>query len=78
MFANKHERSDIIHEVDIISETTSFAEGKHHSKKPNGEALGFFVAHRTGFEPATYRIGICCSIQLSYRSLAAFAAKIWS
>lgn len=49
-----------------------------HSKKPNGEALGFFVAHRTGFEPATYRIGICCSIQLSYRSLAAFAAKIWS
>ena len=27
-----------------------------------------FLAHRTGFEPATYRIGICCSIQLSYRS----------
>ena len=27
------------------------------------------MAHRTGFEPATYRIGICCSIQLSYRSV---------
>jgi hypothetical protein len=35
MFANKHERSDIIHEEAIISETKSFAEGKHHSKNPN-------------------------------------------
>jgi len=33
MFARKHQRSDIISVSGIISETTSFAEGKHHSKR---------------------------------------------
>ena len=38
-------------------------------QKATDASIGGFLARPTGFEPATYRVGVCHSIQLSYGRL---------
>ena len=53
MFAHYAVRRNITHEVNISDKVNiSCPQGKHRSKKPNTNVLGFFVAGDEGFEPS--------------------------
>ena len=41
-----------------------------------GKSLSFILAYLPGFEPGTYRVGVCHSIQLSYRYIFGFGASV--
>ena len=48
---------------------------KQKKEKPRKRSvLGAFLACLTRFERATYRVGVCHSIQLSYRHICSFYA----
>ena len=52
MFAKKISEATSLGEAVIISVTTSFAEGKHHSKKKStSKEVLFFLEVPPGFEP---------------------------